>query len=284
MERQAPPLRRPLGLAALACALTACASLAPRPAEAPAEDDPTWLSPRLARVLAAGPRAAVLEGRASQYGDAGVIKGKVELLLDRALGFRMTGLSPTDDVLSVVASSQTAFVAFARGGAVCHVGPPCPSNVARFASVPLGPLDLAAVLLGRPPLLAEGPPPSQDALRWDGEAVAWAFTRTLGAWQQTLWLAPSRDRVLRVRLAEGGRVRVDVRYADFIATPEGDVPRRLAFSLARGDTDLRLDLSRVDIAPDLAPAAFTASCPAGMAVDTLPCEPSLSPLAPGVTP
>ncbi len=284
MERQAPPLRRALGLTVLAGTLAACASLAPRPEEAPAQDDPAWLLPHVARALAAGPRAAVLEGRASQYSDAGAIKGKVELLVDRTLGFRMTGLSPTDDVLSVVASSADAFVAFARGGDVCHVGTPCPSNVARFASVPLDPLALAGVLLGRPPLLEAAPTsaPPADSMRWDGEAGAWAFTRTLGAWQQTLWLA--RDRVLRVRLAEGGRVRVDARYGDFLATPEGEVPRRLAFALARGDTDLRIDLSHVDVTPDLTPAAFTAPCPAGMVVDPLPCEPSPPSPEPGVTP
>lgn len=285
MERQAPPLNAP-GVLALAASvgllLAGCATSAPRPADAPEGDDAAWLLPRLSRVLAEGPRQAVLEGRASQYSEAGALKGKVELLVDRSAGFRMTGLSPTDDVLSVVASSEAAFVTFARGGGVCHVGRPCPSNVARFASVPLRPLDLAAVLLGRPPLLSPGGE-VPDSLRWDGEARAWVFTRSAGRWQQSLWLSAAHDRVLRTRLTEAGRARVDVRYSDFRVTPAGDVPRRLAFSLARDDTDLRIDLSQVDVAPGLDASAFTATCPAGMLVEPLPCLEDLNP-EPGVTP
>jgi hypothetical protein len=180
------------------------------------------------------------------------------------------------------AGTKRAFVTFARGGGVCHVGRPCPSNVARFASVPLRPLDLAAVLLGRPPLLS---PLGEvaDSLGWDGEARAWVFTRTAGTWQQRLWLSAAHDRVLRTRLSEAGRARVNVRYSDFGATPAGDVPRRLAFSLARDDTDLRIDLSRVDVAPGLEASAFTATCPAGMAVEPLPCLEDVNP-EPGETP
>ncbi len=267
----------------------ACATVAPRPGDAPASDNVAWIWPRLEAALAAGPRQAVLEGRASQYGDTGALKGKIELLLDRDRGLRMTGLSPTDDVLSVVACSSERFTAFARGGDRCHVGLPCPSNVARFASVALAPRELAAVLLGRPPLLlGDHALEPGDAMRWDAEAAAWVFERSHGGDTQTLWMSPTRARVLRARLRRGGRNVVDVRYGAFLATPEGDVPRRLELALARGDTDLRIDVAHVDPAPGLAPEAFGATCPLGMTTEELPClepwpEPPTSPDA-GATP
>ncbi len=290
MEREAPPLRAPsltLAVVALAAAsMAACASIAPRPPEAPAADDAAWLWPRLAAALADGPRQAVLEGRASQYGDAGALKGKIELLVDRDRGFRMTGLSPTDDVISVAASSEEAFVAFTRGGDLCHVGRPCPSNVARFASVGLAPRELAAVLLGRPPLLVGGAAVEPgDAMRWDGEARAWVFERAVGDETQSLWLAPSKPRIVRARLRRGGRTVVDVRYGDFVATAAGDVPRRLTLALARGDTDLRIDISHLDAQPGLSAEAFSPPCPLGMVQDELPClEPLPAPAPDGDAP
>ncbi len=286
MERQAPPLsatgRHSAALTLAVALLAACVSIAPRPADGPATDNVAWLWPRLQGALAAGPRQAVLEGRASQYGDAGALKGKIELLLDRDRGFRMTGLSPTDDVLSVVASSDATFTAFARGGDHCHVGRPCPSNVARFASVALAPRELAGVLLGRPPLLlGEANLAAGDVMRWDGEARAWVFTRSLGGDSQTLWLAVSSPRILRARLTRGGGTVVDVRYSDFAVTAAGDVPRRLDMTLARDDTDLRIEVAHLDPNPELPPEAFEAACPLGMTRDELPClEPLPAPPAP----
>jgi hypothetical protein len=250
------------------------AHLAPRPEEGPTTLEA--LRPIVAAYLASGPAQAHMEARASQYSDAGAMKGKLEVLLDRRRGFRMSGLSPTDDVVSTVACDAERFTAFERGAKVCWSGEACPGNVARFASLPMKPTDLAGVLLGRPPFdFGDGLEEAADpvALDWDGRAKAWTLTATAADTgdRHTLWVAPETGRVSRARVMDGDRQVADVRYSEFRRVGEAELPHRIDIALARDDTDLRIEVREVDLDVDFGESAFRFECPAGATAETLPC-------------
>jgi len=224
------------------------------------------------------PGAAVIEGRASQYSDRGGLKGKVLLLLKRPGQLSLSGLSPTDDVVSVLVSDGDRFTAYERGAASCFVGRACPANVGRFASIPLESDELVGVLLGRPPIIPHraDPPP---AMAWDREVGAYRVEVVgdgldLGLARgrtQVLWVAHGDGRIVKTALYEGGKAKVEVTYSDFARVGQTLMPHRLDIRMARESTDLRLDYRDLDLAPDLDANAFVFTCPSGTNLEELPC-------------
>lgn len=225
--------------------------------------------------VASGPSSAVIEARASQYSDRGGLKGKVELLIERPGRLRFTGLSPTDDMVSVLATDGTRFVSFERGQKVCFVGRACPENVGRFASIALEADELVGVLLGRPPMI----PHRERKLSWDKEVGGYLLELVGDAGDlgmsrgrtQRLWVAHADGRILRTALIEGGKTRVDVRYSEFTRRGDHLMPMRLDVAMERESTDLRLDFRDIDLSPDLGEGAFSFNCPDGARLEELMC-------------
>lgn len=228
--------------------------------------------------LATSPGAAVIEGRASQYSDRGGLKGKVLLLLKRPGQLSLSGLSPTDDVVSVLVSDGARFTAYQRGAASCFVGRACPSNVGRFASIPLESDELVGVLLGRPPVIPHRVSPA-PSMSWDRDVGAYRVELTgdsadLGLAHgrtQRLWVAHGDGRIVKTALFEDGKAKVEVTYSDFGTIGGKVMPRRLDIHMARESTDLRLDYRDLDLSPELEPGAFTFTCPSGTNLEELPC-------------
>jgi len=225
--------------------------------------------------IASGPGDAVIEARASQYNDAGGLKGKLLILAQRPGRLRMEGLSPTDDSVSVLATDGARFTSYQRGQSTCWVGRACPSNVGRFASVPLDSDELVGVLLGRPPIIPHG----GVAMKWDAavgayrldlEGVASDLGMAHGRTQR-LWVAHADGRIVRTALLEDGKTRVDVTYSEFKRVGNQVVPGQLDVKLARDKTDLRLEYRSIDLATPLQPEAFVFDCPGGTSMEELPC-------------
>ena len=231
---------------------------------------------QLARdYIASGPSEAVIEARASQYSDAGGLKGKVLILAQRPGRLRMEGLSPTDDSVSILATDGERFTAYQRGQTSCFVGRACPSNVGRFASVPLDSDELVGVLLGRPPII----PHSDATMTWDREVGAYRVELVGGAADlgmargrtQRLWVRHGDGRIVRTALLEGGKTKVDVTFSEFKTVKDRVLPGRLDVTLARESTDLRLVYNDIDLATAIDGAAFTFECPAGTTLEELAC-------------
>jgi outer membrane lipoprotein-sorting protein len=230
----------------------------------------------LARAyVSSGPATVAIEARASQYSDQGGLKGKVEILAERPGRLRMTGLSPTDDMVSVLATDGTRFTAFERGAKVCFVGRACPSNVGRFVSIPLEADELVGVLTGRPPIIPHG----ERRLTWDRDVGGYRL-ELFGAGAdlamsrgrvQRLWVGHDDGRILRTALIEGGKTIVDVRYSAMVKRDGHLMPTRLDAKLARDSTDLRLDYRDIDLSPELGDGAFAFVCPGGTTLEELPC-------------
>lgn len=225
--------------------------------------------------ISSGPASVAIEARASQYSDRGGLKGKVEILAQRPGQLRMSGLSPTDDMVTVLATDGTRFTSFERGSKLCFVGRACPSNVGRFASIPLEADELVGVLIGRPPIIPHG----ERRLSWDKEVGGYRL-ELFGAGAdlamskgrvQRLWVGHDDGRILRTALIEDGRTRVDVRYTEMVKRGGHLMPTRLDAKLARESTDLRLEYRDIDLAPELGDGAFTFVCPSGTSLEELPC-------------
>jgi len=245
-------------------------------------DAPTdaWQTPeevleRAREFLATGPAHAILEARASQYSEHGGIKGKVEVLVERPGRLRFSGLSPTDDLVSVLATDGQRFTAFERGQKTCHVGRACPANVGRFTGFALETDQLVGVLLGRPPIV----PHERLELAWDrqegayrldlvGTAVALGGTR---GQVQRLWVAHGDGRVVRLQVRSAERVDVDVRYGEWRRFGDHLLPTLVDVKMARDQTDLRIIYRDIDVATPVDAAAFTFVCPAGTELVDEPC-------------
>jgi outer membrane lipoprotein-sorting protein len=225
--------------------------------------------------LATAPELVSIEARATQYSERGGLKGKLSIVLKRPGRFRIEGLSPTDDVVSVVATDAERFTAFQRGASTCSVGRACPANVGLFASIPLASDELVGVLLGRPPVL----PHKQAQMKWDtrvgayrlelegdGVDLGMAHGRT-----QRLWVAHGDGRIVRTALLDGTKTKVDVSYSEWKKVGDRLMPGRLDIRLARDSTDLRLEYRDVDLSPEVANDAFTFTCPEGTTLEELPC-------------
>lgn len=274
----APALRRRVLSGALLVAALGVFAGCPRGGVSPPADvhtDPAFVFELARAYVASGPSAIAIEARASQYSDRGGLKGKVEILVERPGRLRMTGLSPTDDMVSVLATDSTRFTSFERGARVCFVGRACPSNVGRFASIPLESDELVGVLLGRPPIIPHG----ERRLSWDREVGGYRLElfgagADLGMAQgrvQRLWVGHEDGRILRTALIEGGKTRVDVTYTGLKRFGEHLLPTRLDARLERESTDLRLDYRDIDVTPELGDGAFTFVCPSGTTLEELPC-------------
>lgn len=225
--------------------------------------------------IASGPQEAVLEARASQYSNAGGLKGKVLILAQRPGRLRMEGLSPTDDSVSILATDGERFTSYQRGQSTCWVGRACPANVGRFASVPLSSDELVGVLLGRPPII----PHDGLTMKWDAAVGAYRLELTGGSSDlgmargrtQRIWVAHGDGRIVRTALLEDGKTKVDVSYSEFKRIGERLLPGRLDVKLAREETDLRLEYRDIDLKTALEPAAFVFECPASTSLEEMTC-------------
>ncbi|TNF33638.1 MAG: DUF4292 domain-containing protein [Deltaproteobacteria bacterium] len=222
----------------------------------------------------AGPKTAAIAARATQYSDQGVIKGKLEILLARPDSVYFAGLSPTDDVVSVLATDGERFTTFERGAKACYTGLACPENVGRLVPIALRPDQLLGVLVGAPPLIAHG----VERASWDKKVGAYRLElEGQGGLVQRLWVAHGTGDVRRAQLLEQGKVTVDLTYEDWSKEGAYRLPHQLDVKMKRGDVDLRLIYRTIDVDLALEPAAFQVQCPAGTDVRVLPCDDSGSP-------
>jgi len=225
--------------------------------------------------LGSGPAHAVLEARASQYSDQGGIKGKVEILVSRPGKVRFSGLSPTDDLVSVLATDGDRFGAFERGKKTCYVGRACPANVGRFTGFPLEADQLVGVLIGRPPIV----PYERTELTWDRAMGAYRLdligtAALLGGTKgqvQRLWVRHEDGRVVRMQVLDGKTVAADVQYSEWKTIKDQLLPGRIDVKMARNHVDLRIDYRDIDLDSPVEDSAFTLDCPAGTTLEEQPC-------------
>jgi len=179
-------------------------------------------------------------------------------------------LTPTDDMVAVLATDGQRFTSFERGADVCYRGPACPENVGRLLPLALPPADVTRLLLGGAP----APAHASATVGWDARVGAYRLVREIAGGTQDIWVAHGTGDVLRTTVSRGGARVVEVDFEDVRIVSGQRLPHVLRVRMTEGDVDLRIVYREVDVNVDLSDDAFQLPCPEGMTEATLPCEPT----------
>lgn len=225
-----------------------------------------------------GLTSIAIEARVSYYSDAGARKGNMTLLARRPASLHFAALSPTDDLLGVLASDGTTFTSFERGGKVCQTGPACPQNVGRMLPLVMEGEDVVKVLLGGAPLIRH----ATREVEWDPRVGAYRVTLSgVGTEVQRVWIEHGSGLVRRTDLTRDGKRVFDVVFDDPKTVAGVRMPGAMHATMSRGDVDLRVVYREVDLNLALEDDAFALACPEGLTVEHLPCDGGFRPAGTG---
>jgi hypothetical protein len=200
--------------------------------------------------------------RATSWLGGDRVRATVLMLVDRQGRLRFEAEVSLQGTVAVLATDGRHFAFLDTMKNELRSGPACPANVASLIRIPLGPADVAAILLGDARLPGDSgantdASPADSFVDWDGErgADVLAVSRNDG-WLRLLFQRwdsdPHHFRLLgAVATARDGRARWRVAYEDFTdatvpppaaggtaAPPDGvlraSLPRTIRF--AEGDT------------------------------------------------
>ena len=173
----------------------------------------------------------------------------------------MQAVSPTLDMLAVMATDGKRFVSFERGGDTCVIGDACPRNMARLVPIALSPEQLAPALLGRPPVLDA----AEKRLDWDQKRELYVVTLGLDAAQhQQVFISPKDFRMVGTVLYDKAERVASIEYMG------GErVPGELRYKAK--DVDVTVSLRKIDLDLPADAEAFAPACPGGMLRQEMPC-------------
>lgn len=226
-----------------------------------------------AEAAAAARRAIVADVRASYYGPKGAAKAKMVLLVRRPADVHISLLTPTDDVLAVMAVFGERFVSFRRGSERCFIGESCPENLGRFSPVALSPRRLNHFLFADPIRVLKGSP----QLAWDSSVGAYRILVDdgIGA-SQYLWISHGTWDVVRNTVFNGETIESEARYGDYtsIETQGGPVrvAQRVSLNVPARSIDLRLVFRGLELNIETGDSPYAVSCPEGAEPVALSCD------------
>lgn len=244
-----------LAVASLACTAPQTVALPP--------DGPQTADDVLSRALAR-PIAKTAQGMARLDAYVKNERRSVDLIVQLAMPdhTQLQAVTPTLDMIAVMATDGKRFVSFERGGEKCSVGEACPRNMARLVPIALAPDQLTPALLGRPPILNR----PDKRLDWDGTRGLYRVTvGTDASAHQQVFVSPKDFRIVGTVLYDGTERLASMEYID------GDrVPKMLRYKAK--DLDVSVTL-KDDFALDqpVDDEAFALACPDGMLKQEMPC-------------
>ncbi len=221
------------------------------------------------RVRLASIQSLSLEARASYYAGGQARKGKVIILARRPASLHFSTLSPTDDLLGVLASDGERFMSFERGASTCYVGDACPENVGRMLPLRMEGAAVVDLLMGGAPVIAH----FESKVIWDNRAGAYKLElQGEGGLVERLWIEHGTGLVRKAELRRHGKLELELVYKDYAKVSEHSLPHTLELVMTKGDVDLKIRYREVDLNTDIDDEAFAIPCPAGTTEQTLPCE------------
>jgi hypothetical protein len=267
----------------LTLALAACPRTGPiaRPYPPPAADELLGaLGARQQAVTALNAAA-----RATSWLGGERVRATVLMLVERAGRLRLEAEVSLQGTVAVLATDRQRFALFDARKNELRRGPACPANVASLIRIPLGPEDIAAILLGDVRL-----PPGTAG---DGATVSWDSTRGTDVLEVPraggylrLHFQPPRaggERRLSGVVATDAdrrpRWRVAFEDHDAVTVPGAaapvSMPGIIRFAEGAGSFDDGVEIKLKDrrVGEAAAPDAFTLSPPAGARVVEIGCGP-----------
>ena len=217
----------------------------------------------------AGVESLAVEARASVYADGRARKGTLEIALEKPASLFFAVLSPTGDMLSVLASDGTRFASFERGAKFCVTGCSTPENIARLIPLALEGSEAVSVLLGVVPTIKS----DDSSLTWSETEGTYIVTLRGGDGAvQRLWVEHGTGAVRRSVLIRGETRVLELSYDKYESVQGQWLPHRLRVKMAQDKTDLQLDYRDVEVNPmTLTKDTFRLGCPAGTKVRNLGC-------------
>ncbi|MSP90221.1 MAG: hypothetical protein EXR79_00210 [Myxococcales bacterium] len=220
----------------------------------------------LARALAR-PTPNTLQGtaRLDAFIDGERRSGTLLIALAAPHSLQVQVLSPTLDLLALVATDGKRFTSFQRGGRQCQTGVACAASLGRLLPIPLPPEQLVGAWLGRPPLFD-----GTRTLHWDAERSLYRIDIEHAARLQQVFVRPDTFAFAgSVLLRDGARV-ASLAYEG----EKAGVPARLRWQAPGDKVDVTVELRDVEAGVAIEPGRFQIACPTGMAVIELPCDAS----------
>lgn len=234
------------------------------------------------------PKSVQGEARMDAYVNGVARKADLLVRLERPGKAHLQAMTPTGEMVAVLATDGARFTSFERGGKECQTGPACARNLARLVPLALPPNELVDALLGRPPRL-QG---ASSTMRWDGDRGAWhvVLTRAAGkeALKQELWLRPPQMDVLASIVTRDGKRLISIAYAAHGKRGIPGLPGKLRIQMPEQKADVSIELRDVEAGEEIEADAFALPCPRGMPVVELSCDDGVvlvpPPAASGPTP
>ncbi|MEO8214244.1 MAG: hypothetical protein ABI560_13680, partial [Myxococcales bacterium] len=161
----------------LAATLALLASGCPRP-QLVARPYPPPPAAMLREALLARQRLVTsmnARARATSWLGGDRVRATVMMLVDRPGRLRFEAEVSLQGTVAVLATDGRRFAFLDTMKNELRRGPACPANVASLIRIPLGPADVAAILLGDlllPPAASGGATESQDTVDWDPARAA----------------------------------------------------------------------------------------------------------------
>lgn len=241
-----------------------CSGGAARPESGPTTG-PDVLAAARARPL---PRTLSGTARMEAYVDGTARKADLLLIIATPDKAQIQAMTPTMEMIAVMATDGQRFSSFERGGQVCRVGRACAANMARLVPLGLPPNELVAAILGLPPILEDAEPEAS----WDAERGAWKLGLAKPPWRQELWVKPPQMVILASILYRDGKRTASIAYGTHGTLGSDGPPRKMRMRWADDKVDVSIELRDVDLNEVIESDAFTVPCPRGMAQLELPCE------------
>jgi outer membrane lipoprotein-sorting protein len=173
-------------------------------------------------------------------------------------------------VMSLVADAAQISIYYPGEGTFFQ-GPARAATLARVIGLPLDVEEVAPLLMGY-----IRPPPAQHIstlyLQADEGMHLLRFLGVGGWLIRDAWVAPDELLPRRViRYAQHGLAAVDIAYSDFrFLTETFAAPHVLAIWLPHVETEVRIQFLTIELNPDLSPAVFHLTPPAGVRISPLP--------------
>lgn len=231
------------------------------------------------RASTAAIRSLRAEAKIDQRGKAGRIKGRILMFVERPDRVRFDAMTQFGPALILTSDGQNFALTDFKDGRFTS-GPACAKNIGRVVGVALSSAEVASVLLGDAPLLAQ----SAQSLSCGENGMYVLEQRSPSGARELIELrvheadgkaAPDQQRLYLASATlwnAAGQRLYRVRYEDYRKVGAAELPHTVRIDDFANDADAVLRLSDVALDVSVPPGAFAQQPKSGLRIETLSCD------------
>lgn len=208
--------------------------------------------------------------RVEYYSKRDVRKGTVAMVIEPPDRVRFEALSPSGNMLALLASDGSEIVLYERGSKRCYRGPACARNISRLLPISIEPRQLVRMLLGKAPLIRH----SEKSVRFDRRSGHYQLTLRApgGLRRQEIWVSPDKLLPMRSELYEGQKLRLRLDWRGYRKLGGQDFPRRIDAKIPTGKVDMSIKFRELNANRQLKMKYFRFACPEGTTTSPMSCD------------